>query len=159
MNLADWLILIGVVAIGFCVVFVMLALGVKPRLKSPLRFWLGQQQNWQRQKQEQQQQHWQRQREQWQQEQQRFQQRQRQHQTQRKREHELPLAERWFLILEVAHGATREEIERAYKIKISQYHPDKVAQLGIEIRELAEAKSKEINAAYDYAMRSISRAV
>ena len=46
------------------------------------------------------------------------------------------------------------EIERAYKVKISQYHPDKVAQMGIEIRELAEAKSKEINAAYDYATRS-----
>ncbi|HEX8954839.1 MAG TPA: J domain-containing protein [Burkholderiaceae bacterium] len=152
MNLAEWLALIGCVAIGFCVIFIMLALGVRPRFKSPLHFWDGLQQNWQRQKQEQQQQHWQQQRQQWQQEQQRHQRRQEQQQYQAHR-HELPLAERWFLILEVTHGATREEIERAYKIKISQYHPDKVAQLGIEIRELAEAKSKEINAAYDYAMR------
>ena len=31
---------------------------------------------------------------------------------------------------------------------MSEYHPDKVASLGKEIRELAERKSKEINAAY-----------
>lgn len=59
----------------------------------------------------------------------------------------------WFRILEVSQSATKEQIVAAYKQKIRQYHPDKVAQMGAEIRELAEFKSKEINAAYDYAMK------
>lgn len=59
----------------------------------------------------------------------------------------------WFHILDVSQGATKEQIVAAYKQKIRQYHPDKVAQMGAEIRELAESKSKQINAAYDYAMK------
>lgn len=59
----------------------------------------------------------------------------------------------WFRILEVPQGATKEQIVTAYKQKIRQYHPDKVAQMGEEIRQLAEFKSKQINAAYDYAMK------
>lgn len=59
----------------------------------------------------------------------------------------------WFRILEVSEGASLEQIVMAYKQKIRQYHPDKVAQMGAEIRQLAEFKSKQINAAYDYAMK------
>lgn len=33
-----------------------------------------------------------------------------------------------------------------------QYHPDKVASLGPELRDLCECKTKEINIAYDRAM-------
>jgi len=64
-----------------------------------------------------------------------------------------PLAPQWYEILGVGVFATREEITAAYKRRISEYHPDKVAQLGDEIREVAERKSKQINAAYDEAMR------
>lgn len=35
---------------------------------------------------------------------------------------------------------------------MSQYHPDKVASLGPELRDLCERKTKEINTAYDQAM-------
>jgi preprotein translocase subunit Sec63 len=59
----------------------------------------------------------------------------------------------WYRILGVREAATREEITAAYKKLISQYHPDKVAQMGAEIRALAEAKSKQINAAYELGMR------
>lgn len=59
----------------------------------------------------------------------------------------------WFRILEVSQDATKEQIITAYKKKIGKYHPDKVAQMGTEIRELAECKSKQVNAAYDYAMK------
>ncbi len=59
----------------------------------------------------------------------------------------------WFRILEVSQGATKNQIVTAYKQKIRQYHPDKVAQMGAEIRDLAEFKSKQVNAAYDYAMK------
>lgn len=41
-----------------------------------------------------------------------------------------------------------DEVKRAYRELIKQYHPDKVSGLGIEIKKLAEAKTKEINTAY-----------
>lgn len=59
---------------------------------------------------------------------------------------------KWFEILEIEETASVREIEVAYKTQISQYHPDKVARMGIEIRKLAETRSKAINAAYDEAM-------
>lgn len=61
----------------------------------------------------------------------------------------------WWEVLDVPQIATREEVARAYKRRISEYHPDKVAQMGAEIRALAESRSKEINAAYEEALRRI----
>ncbi|MBB6242478.1 DnaJ domain-containing protein [Rhodanobacter sp. MP1X3] len=59
----------------------------------------------------------------------------------------------WYQTLGVAESASLEEIDHAYRVQISQYHPDKVAKLGDDIRQLAEARSKEINSAYDIAVR------
>ena len=59
----------------------------------------------------------------------------------------------WYRILEVAESASMLEISTQYKRKIREYHPDKVASLGKELRELAEFKSKEINSAYDFAKK------
>lgn len=59
----------------------------------------------------------------------------------------------WFRILEVSESASISEISAQYKRKIREYHPDKVASLGNDLRELAEFKSKEINAAYDFAKK------
>jgi DnaJ-domain-containing protein 1 len=64
-----------------------------------------------------------------------------------------PKSPAWFEVLGVDETADLAQIEYAYRVKMSQYHPDKVAQLGDDIRQLAEAKSKEINAAYDTAVR------
>jgi DnaJ-domain-containing protein 1 len=64
-----------------------------------------------------------------------------------------PNAPAWFDVLGVVETADLAQIEYAYRVKISQYHPDKVAQMGEDIRQLAEAKSKEINAAYETAVR------
>lgn len=63
----------------------------------------------------------------------------------------------WNMVLGVPTSATRMEIIAAYKQKISQYHPDKVANMGEEIRDLADRRSKEINAAYDAALRERTR--
>ena len=68
--------------------------------------------------------------------------------------HETVAAPPWWVVLGVPRIATRDEIARAYKRKISAYHPDKVAAMGEEIRAVADEKSKQINAAYDEAMRS-----
>ena len=55
-------------------------------------------------------------------------------------------------VLGVAPDATLEQIKRGYRQKISQYHPDKVANSADEIRQLAESRSKQINTAYEYAI-------
>lgn len=68
-------------------------------------------------------------------------------------EEEFDIQTNWFRILNVPDSSGKEEISIAYKQKIRQYHPDKVATLGPELRELAELKSKQINAAYSYAMK------
>jgi hypothetical protein len=51
-------------------------------------------------------------------------------------------------ILGIRPGSPADDIKRAYRERMRQYHPDKVASLGIELRELAERKAKEINEAY-----------
>jgi hypothetical protein len=56
-------------------------------------------------------------------------------------------------ILNVPPDATSAEIRHAYRTLMSQYHPDKVANLGDELKTVAERKSKEINLAYEEAMR------
>lgn len=62
-------------------------------------------------------------------------------------------ATNWHQILEVSADADAAAIAAAYRRKISQYHPDKVAQMGEEIRAVAAAKSQQINTAYDIGMK------
>ena len=76
----------------------------------------------------------------------------RQQEWQRNWEPPKPDVPAWFEVLEVPEQAEWSDIERAYRLKISQYHPDKVAQMGEDIRQIAETKSKQINAAYETAM-------
>ena len=59
----------------------------------------------------------------------------------------------WAGVLKVGQTASIEEIREAYRGLISQYHPDKVAQLGPELQKLATERSMEINAAYQLAMK------
>ena len=59
----------------------------------------------------------------------------------------------WHEVLQVAPQADAEQIRRAYQSLIGQYHPDKVAALGEELRALAARKSAQINAAYSQAQR------
>lgn len=54
----------------------------------------------------------------------------------------------WHEVLGVSPDATQEQIVSAYRARMSEYHPDKAANLGPDIRALAEQRAKEINAAY-----------
>ncbi len=54
-----------------------------------------------------------------------------------------------FVILDISPDASNDEIKSAYISKIKEYHPDKVQNMGKEIRTLAEQKTKEINEAYN----------
>jgi DnaJ like chaperone protein len=62
----------------------------------------------------------------------------------------------WWSVLQITQNASQEQIKTAYRSLMQQYHPDKVATLGPELRDLAERKSKEINAAYEQALRAVS---
>ncbi|MEO1170869.1 MAG: J domain-containing protein [Myxococcota bacterium] len=57
-------------------------------------------------------------------------------------------------VLEVKPGASEEEIRRAYQAQIRKYHPDYLENMAPELRELAEARTKEINRAYESLRRS-----
>ncbi len=52
-------------------------------------------------------------------------------------------------ILGVGPDANQNEIRRAYRRLAAQYHPDKVAHLGEDLRRLADKKFKAIQAAYE----------
>ena len=60
----------------------------------------------------------------------------------------------WWDVLQVPATATMDEIQRAYRQRMSEYHPDKVATLGAELRDLAARKAKAINVAYDQACKA-----
>ena len=59
----------------------------------------------------------------------------------------------WYDVLGVSKEASISDIQQAYRFKMSQYHPDKVSQMGPEIRAVAEKKSKEVNLAYQRALK------
>ena len=64
-----------------------------------------------------------------------------------------PAEKPWFEILGVTESATDEEIAAAYRREIDLHHPDAVSHLRPELRIAAEAKTKEINAAFEIARR------
>ena len=53
-----------------------------------------------------------------------------------------------YAVLGIAVSASTEEMKIAYRKMASLYHPDKVAHLAPEFREMADRKMKEINTAY-----------
>lgn len=54
-----------------------------------------------------------------------------------------------YKVLGVSPDATDDEVKRAYRRMALQYHPDKVATLGDDVKAAAERKFKEIGAAKD----------
>jgi hypothetical protein len=57
-------------------------------------------------------------------------------------------------VLGVERDASAEEITRAYRERMRSYHPDHVAHLGEELRELAHRKALQIQRAYEEIGRS-----
>lgn len=59
-------------------------------------------------------------------------------------------------VLGIGPNASQVQIAAAYRRLVQQYHPDKVAGMAPEFRELAELRMKEINSAYEYLKRHAS---
>ncbi len=53
-----------------------------------------------------------------------------------------------YEVLGIPASASAETIQSAYKARMNEYHPDKVAHLGEELQELAHRKALEIQQAY-----------
>lgn len=54
-----------------------------------------------------------------------------------------------YRVLGVDRSAGPDEITRAYREQMKLYHPDRVAELGEELRALAHEKSLDIQRAYE----------
>jgi len=52
-------------------------------------------------------------------------------------------------VLGLTDEASDAEVDLAYRRLITQYHPDKLAGAADELRRQADARAREINAAYD----------
>jgi DnaJ-domain-containing protein 1 len=60
----------------------------------------------------------------------------------------------WHEILGVSPTASTDEIKIAFRERARQYHPDRVEGLGPELREIADAKMKQLNEAYDFGLKT-----
>jgi len=58
-----------------------------------------------------------------------------------------------FEVLGVSPSASDDEIHTAYQKLVREYHPDRVSGMGADLVELAERRTKEINAAYEVLKR------
>jgi DnaJ-domain-containing protein 1 len=62
-----------------------------------------------------------------------------------------------YATLGVSSSATDDEVEQAYRRRMSEYHPDRVANAAQEIRDLAGLRAGEANAAYETIKRQRGR--
>ena len=53
-----------------------------------------------------------------------------------------------YAVLGLAPSASKEEVRAAYRKRMQEYHPDKVAHLGEALQKVAHEKSQEIQRAY-----------
>jgi DnaJ-domain-containing protein 1 len=60
-----------------------------------------------------------------------------------------PVVKDAYATLGVLASASDEEIEQAYRRRMSEYHPDRVENAAAEIRDLAGQRAREINGAYE----------
>jgi DnaJ like chaperone protein len=63
----------------------------------------------------------------------------------------------WYEVLQVPAYASLDDVKQAYRRRIAEYHPDKTGGLGDDLRALAEQKSKEINVAYETALKAFDK--
>lgn len=62
-----------------------------------------------------------------------------------------------YKLLGLTEGASRDEVKRAYRRKMSQYHPDKLVSKGLpdEMIDIATEKTKQFRAAYERIQKNL----
>ena len=66
-------------------------------------------------------------------------------------EREIAQREKHFCqVLGIQGKVTGEQIKKAYRKRIAEYHPDKVQNMAPEIRKLAERRTAELTEAYAF---------
>lgn len=55
--------------------------------------------------------------------------------------------------LRLPDSASLADVKKQYRALVAQYHPDKVRHLGVELRDFAEKKTRDLNEAYEYFRR------
>ena len=62
-----------------------------------------------------------------------------------------------YKLLGLEQGASQDEVKRAYRRKMSQYHPDKLVSKGLpdEMMDIATEKTKQFRAAYDRIQKNL----
>lgn len=63
-----------------------------------------------------------------------------------------------FTVLGISKDVALADARKAYRTQVAQYHPDKVAHLAPEFRELAERRTRELNAAWEALKKTLSSA-
>jgi len=63
----------------------------------------------------------------------------------------------WFDVLGLPSSATIEQVKEAFKRLIKQNHPDRLHGMSPALRSLAEAETKQLNAAFRQALVAVSR--
>jgi len=58
--------------------------------------------------------------------------------------------EKYRKILGIEQEINKKVIQKAYKQKMKEYHPDKISNMAEELQELALKRTKEINEAHEY---------
>ena len=54
-----------------------------------------------------------------------------------------------YAVFGLTEEASEAEVDRAYRRLIAQYHPDRLQGAAPELRQQAETRARELNAAYD----------
>lgn len=57
--------------------------------------------------------------------------------------------ERWYRILEIEPGASKEEVKAAYRRMAKKYHPDRLGDVGEDVKKAAVEKFHQVKEAYD----------
>jgi DnaJ-domain-containing protein 1 len=58
-----------------------------------------------------------------------------------------------LVVLGLKPGFSQDDLRRAYRARVAEYHPDRVASLGPKLKRLAEEETKRITAAYAFLKR------
>jgi hypothetical protein len=61
-----------------------------------------------------------------------------------------------YKLIGVHFKATKEEIKKAYRLKMAMNHPDKLATLDPALQKIAKQRSVAINNAYEQLMRDVA---